>query len=234
VSRALESIPAGTRALVVDAESTDDTVARARAGGARTVVRPWPGFVSARREALALVQTAWTFMLDADEALDGTAREALAAVEPEPGVDGFTIARTTFFCGRPMRHGPWGADAPLRCFRTARATLVARPAAGGAAELHERWTVAGRVLPLAGTLAHHSYPTLASYCAKFGRYTALEAGGVPASFAAFARALGAGVLRVPWYLGPKGGFRDGWQGAFVSVASAFYPVAVRWKALRRP
>jgi glycosyltransferase involved in cell wall biosynthesis len=234
VSRALESIPAGARALVVDAESTDDTVARAKACGAQVTVRPWPGFVSARLGALELVRTEWTFMLDADEALDRAARDALAAVEPETGVAGFTVARTTFFCGRPMRHGPWGTDAPLRCFRTARATLVARPAAGGAAELHERWTVAGRVLPLAGTLAHHSYPTLASYCAKFGRYTALEAGGVRGSFAAFARALGTGLLRVPWYLGPKGGFRDGWQGAFVSVASALYPVVVRWKALRRP
>lgn len=233
MSRALASIPAGARALVVDAESTDDTVALARACGAEVVVRPWPGFVSARLGALALVDTEWTFMLDADEALDGTARDALASVQPEPDVAGFSIARTTFFCGRPMRYGPWGADAPLRCFRTARATLFARPAAGGAAELHERWTVAGRVLPLGGALAHHSYPTLASYCAKFGRYTALEAGGVPGSFAAFARALGAGLLRVPWYLGPKGGFRDGWRGAFVSVASAFYPVVVRWKALRR-
>jgi glycosyltransferase involved in cell wall biosynthesis len=232
VGRALASIPAGSETLVIDAESTDDTAELARSTGARVVVRPWPGFVSARRAALDLVFTPWTFMLDADEALESDLRRALADVAPDEGVDAYAVRRTTFFCGRPIRHGPWGGDAPVRFFRTARASLLADPVAGGDAEVHERWTVPGRVESLAGALSHFSYPTVAAYRAKFERYTSLEARGVLPSRRALARALAVAALRAPWYLVVKGGWRDGWRGAFVSVASAWYPVAVAWKALR--
>jgi hypothetical protein len=195
-------------------------------------VRPWAGFVATRRFALGLVDTAWTFMLDADEALDGEARDALRELAPPSDVDAYAIGRTTYFCGRPIRHGPWGADAPVRLFRTARASLVAQPATGGDADLHERWTVPGATARLAGRLAHFSYPDLATYRSKFSRYTSIEASGTKLSTAAFARTIAASLLRVPWYLVAKSGWRDGWRGAFVAIASACYPVAVAWKALR--
>jgi glycosyltransferase involved in cell wall biosynthesis len=220
--------------LVIDAESTDATVEIARAAGADVLVRPWTGFVSTRRFALERVRTPWTFMLDADEALDPSLRAALLAAEPALGTDAFAVKRATFFCGRPMRYGAWGGDAPVRLFRTARATLVAEPAAGGEAELHERWCVPGRVERLPGELLHYSYPTLASYREKFARYTSLEARGLRASPAALLRAAFVAVLRAPWLLLVRGGWRDGWRGAFVALASAAYPVAVAWKALWRP
>jgi hypothetical protein len=47
-------------------------------------------------------------------------------------------------------------------------------------------------------------------------------------------AAGAAVLRVPWYLFVKDGWRDGWRGAYIAIASAIYPIVVAWKAwLRR-
>jgi glycosyltransferase involved in cell wall biosynthesis len=230
--RALASVPSESLALVVDAESTDATAELARDRGARVVVRPWAGFVAARRAALALVDTAWTFMLDADESLDGALREALSSLEPPADVDAYAIPRTTYFCGRPIRYGPWGADAPVRLFRTARATLVAQPAAGGTADLHERWTVPGRVARANGSLAHDSYPTFASYRAKFARYTSLEAAGMSGSPRALARAVAVAALRAPWYLIVRSGWRDGWRGAFLAFSSAMYPVVVAWKAWR--
>ena len=217
----------------MDAESVDATVALARASGADVIVRPWAGFVSTRRFALERVSTEWTFMLDADEALGAELRDALGRVRPDDDVDAYSVRRTTFFCDKPIRHGPWGSDAPVRFFRTTRAALIAEPAAGGDAEVHERWTVPGRVATLDGTLAHFSYPTVSAYRVKFDRYTTLEARGIRGSRTAVARAFGTAVLRVPWYLVVKDGWRDGWRGAFVSVASAVYPMVVAWKAMRR-
>jgi glycosyltransferase involved in cell wall biosynthesis len=231
--RALASVPSESRALVVDAESTDATASLARERGARVVVWPWAGFVATRRYALALVDTGWTFMLDADEALDGPLRATLAALEPPDDVDAYAIPRTTFFCGRPIRYGTWGADAPVRLFRTERATLVAEPAAGGTADLHERWTVPGHVGRVDGTLAHDSYPTFASYRTKFARYTSLEAAGMRGSPFALARAIAVAALRAPWYLIVRSGWRDGWRGAFLAFSSAAYPMVVAWKAWRR-
>ncbi|HEY0798088.1 MAG TPA: glycosyltransferase family 2 protein, partial [Candidatus Baltobacteraceae bacterium] len=167
--RALASLPAGSPVLVIDAESTDATVALARAHGAHTFVRPWEGFVTARRFALAQVQTPWTFMLDADEALDARLCEGLVRLKPQD--DGYLVQRETFLCGRPIRGAGWGGEMLLRLFCTERASLTTRPAAGGDADLHERWQVAGDVGRLEGSLLHDSYPTLRSYGEKLARYT---------------------------------------------------------------
>ncbi len=219
--------------LVIDAQSTDATVALARDFGADVVVRPWAGFVATRRFALAQVRTPWTFMLDADEALDAEATAALHGAAPGPETEGFTLARATYFCGRPMRGAPWGGETPLRLFRTGAARLEAHPAGGGAADIHESWSVAGERQRLAGVLHHHSYPTLAAYREKFARYTSLEAGATRGSWPRLARAAARAIARIPWLFILRGGWRDGWRGAFVVAASAFYPVCVAFKALRR-
>jgi len=230
--RALGSVPREANVLAVDAESTDRSVELATQRGARVVVRPWAGFVEARRFALECVETPWTFMLDADEALDATLVTALRTLAPDDAADGYVVRRTTFFCGRAVRHGAWGSDAPLRFFRTQRASLVPQPVGGGRAHLHERWTVPGAIGRLDGTLLHYSYPTLRAYRTKFDRYTSLEACGLRGSAFAVARELALAGLRVPYALLVLGGWRDGWRGAYVAGASALYPVVVAWKALR--
>ncbi len=229
--RAFSSLPAGARLLVVDAESSDGTVALARERGAEVVVRPWEGFVSARRFALSRVATPWTFMLDADESLDAALSAALLRATPGERVDGYVVRRSTSFCGRPIAGAGWGGEELLRLFRTDRATLVARPAAGGRSDLHESWEVPGELATLEGVLFHDSYPTLASYREKYARYTSLEAQGLPSSPLALARAALEAMARAPWLFFVRGGWRDGWRGAYISLASAFYPVLARWKAL---
>ena len=57
--------------LVLDTGSTDDTVAVARARGARVAEFPWVGdFSAARNASLAQVTGDWVLVLDADEAID--------------------------------------------------------------------------------------------------------------------------------------------------------------------
>ncbi|MGH7728194.1 MAG: glycosyltransferase, partial [Vulcanimicrobiaceae bacterium] len=107
----LAGVPPQIRRLVVDAESTDRTVAVARAAGAEVIVRPWPGFVAARREALAFVQTPWTLMLDADERLDSALAAAILAADGASA--GYRMRRTTFFCGRAIVGCGWGEERPL-------------------------------------------------------------------------------------------------------------------------
>ena len=225
-------MPLEARLLVLDAHSQDTTVSIARARGARVIERDWDGFVSARRFALAAVTTPWTFMLDADEALGADAVAALRVAQPDAETDGYAVARATYFCGKPMRGGAWGREAPLRLFRTASAQLAPHPAGGGSADVHESWSVPGRVARLPGVLHHYSYPTLSTYRTKFERYTTLEARGLSASWPQAVRAAALAVARVPWLLIVRGGWRDGWRGAFVAVASAAYPVFVAVKALR--
>ena len=229
----LDSIPAGSPVLVVDAESSDQTPALARARGADVIVRAWQGFVEARRFAVGQVKTPWTFMLDADETLDAELRAAIAGAAPDPSTNGYVMRRTTFFCGRPIVGCGWGDEAPLRLFRTGSARLVAHPAGGGEADLHEEWQVDGAVERLDGTLLHDSYPTVSAYWAKFDRYTSLEARSLHPVGPRAVQTLLTAVVRLPWLFFVKRGYLDGWRGAIIASGSAFYPVAVLWKAARR-
>ena len=221
-------LPRGIRVYVLDAVSLDDTVAVARAHGADVETRLWGGFVNARRYALGRVATTWALMLDADELLDDALREAI--VDAEGDVAGYRLRRITMLCGRPVHAAGWSNERLLRLFRTDRARVAAN-ALG--ADLHERWIVDGPIADLPGAIVHDSYPTLASYWAKFDRYTSVEAASLAPSTRAYLRSLATMPLRFVWSILRYGGWRDGWRGLFVAWESARYRVVVRAKALHR-
>jgi glycosyltransferase involved in cell wall biosynthesis len=231
--RALAAVVSVARLYVVDAESTDATVALARAHGAEVVVRPWEGYVATRRRALREVTTPWTWMLDADEYADAELVAAVAALDPaDTAHDAYAVVRDTMLAGRVVRACGWSGERLVRIVRTERATLVARPAAGGTADLHEHWVVPGAVGTLPGRLVHESYPTYASYFAKFARFTSIEAAGAPRSLARLLRAALAAPIRFARGLLGHGALLDGPRSWFVAYWSALYPIVVAWKALR--
>ncbi|MDP9110844.1 MAG: glycosyltransferase family 2 protein [Candidatus Eremiobacteraeota bacterium] len=227
--RALASLPRGVAVLVLDALSGDDTADVARSAGATVIQRKWIGFVNARLFALAQVKTRWTLMLDADEALDEKLRASISNAE-ESAV-GFALERTTYFCEKPIRM--WSGELLVRLFRTELAILKAQPALGGEAELHERWSVAGKIGHLEGTLAHYSYPDVRAYARKFNEYTSIEARSSPRSWTQFARQLLVVGPRFWWLLIARGELLDGWRGWYVAYLSAIYPLVTATKALRR-
>lgn len=214
--------------LVLDSGSTDGTASLARSKGARVVERAFRGFVDARRFALGQVQTPWALMIDADERLDETLAASLLNASAE--ADGYEVRRTTYYCGRPLRM--WRDERLLRLFRVGRARLEASPAAGGDAQVHERWICVGPVRELQGTLKHYSYPDTASYRKKYLRYTEMEAAGVRGSYrAALAQTVFA-AARFCYLLCGRGAILDGPAGWRVAWYSALYPAVVQWKALR--
>jgi glycosyltransferase involved in cell wall biosynthesis len=223
----LARLPAGVQVFVLDAGSNDETVAIARAHGARVEFRSWSGFVTARRYALGRVTTPWALMLDADELIDETLRDAI--LRSSEHVTGYRVRRVTMLCGRAVRTAGWSNERLLRLVRTDRARVAG---SRSGAPLHERWSVDGEVADLPGAILHDSYPTLASYRAKFDFYTSVEAQALPASRRRYAGALAMLPLRFAWSLLRYGGWRDGWRGPFVAWESARYRVVVRSKALR--
>lgn len=228
VAGVVESLPSAMQVLVLDHESTDATAARAAACGARVIVRPFAGFVEARRFALSQVRTPWTLMIDADERLDDRLRASILAV---PGsIDGYLVSRRTFYCGKPLRM--WNNERLLRLFRTDAAQLEAAPAAGGQAQLHERWTCSGTVRALEGVLEHYSYPDAASYRRKYAMYTDIEAQGLRGDPRAAFRQTLLVPIRLLHLLTVRGAVLDGPAGWLLAWYSALYPAVVQWKAVR--
>lgn len=233
IGEALETVSWADEILVIDAESTDETVAIARRHATRVLVRPWPGYSEQKNFAAGLARHDWILSIDADErvtpALADDIRRALAA---RPEERGFEVARVTFHLGRWIRSTDWYPDHQLRLYDRRSARWNDRP-------VHESVAVDGRVGRLRGELQHFAYRDLSHHLQTIDRYTTLAAAhmddlGQRAGFAdlllhpplAFLRNY---VLRL--------GLRDGLPGLMVSLLNSYYVMlkfAKLWERQHRP
>lgn len=214
--------------LLIDHQSRDRTASIARAAGARVITRPFEGFVEARLFALGQVETPWVLMIDADEALDGRLRTALQDAAPD--AQAYLLSRDTYYCGKALRM--WRGEPLLRLFKTGSARLEARPAAGGIAQLHERWVTDAPAAQLPGTLLHYSYESRRDYDLRFAQYTRTEAEGITRSAVGIARETLNVAPRFFRNAFLRGAVLDGAPGLYVAWRSALYPAAVQWQACR--
>lgn len=139
------ALPWVREVLVVDGGSRDDTVAVARAAGARVVERPFDGFVSQKRWAVAAARHDHVLLLDADERVGPDLGAAIASARWD--VRGYRVHRLNYLDGAAVRRSGWGGDRPLRVFDRRVAEIVGR-------EPHDRVEVAGAVGSLFGHLHH--------------------------------------------------------------------------------
>ncbi|HUO25903.1 MAG TPA: glycosyltransferase [Candidatus Aquilonibacter sp.] len=120
----LESIRGVAEEIVVaDTGSHDETMAIAKAEGARVISIPWEDdFAAARNKCLAEVQADWALMLDADERLDPAAKEEFPALLTQERISGFqvTIRNYVFDASKKIWDRPAvandGSYAPAREF----------------------------------------------------------------------------------------------------------------------
>jgi glycosyltransferase involved in cell wall biosynthesis len=218
IQAALESLSWADEIIVVDSESTDDTVAIARRFTSQVMVRPWPGYIAQKNFAAEQARHDWIFSLDADERVTPElAAELTRALERPSSTAGYRVPRVTFHLGRWLRSTDWYPDYQLRLYDRRRARWSGK-------YVHESVTADGPVEDLKGELRHYAYRDLAHHLQTMDRYTTLAARqmfeeGRRAGFldllvhppAAFFRNY---VLR--------GGFRDGVPGLIVSAMNARY------------
>ena len=152
--------------LVVENDSTDDTVARARAAGATVFSHPFTTIAGQRNAAIARASHPWILVLDADErATPALGRELAGRAVDRGGATAFRVPRRNVFLGREIRHGGWGGtnDRPVRFFRR-ELRYDERP-------VHEHVLVDGPVGVLDAAIFHEPYASLDEYFAKLTRYS---------------------------------------------------------------
>lgn len=215
IEAAVRSVAFADEVLVLDSGSTDATVARAEAAGARVVRTDWPGFVAQKNRGLALASGDWVLSIDADEVVDDTLRAAVIAALAAPAADGFVVRRRTIWLGHRLRHGFAWPDPRLRLVRKA----VAR---WGGVDPHDRLDVTGRLGELPGELVHTPYRDLGEHLATIDRYTALDARA--GSWLDV-------LVRPPWHFFRayvlKLGVLDGVPGLVFAALGALY-VLLKW------
>ena len=217
IRRCLASVAWAGEIVVVDSGSTDGTPDLCRELGAKVHVTPdWPGFGLQKNRALALAQGDWVLSLDADEWVTPELRAELERALAAPGeIAGYTLPRSSSFCGRFIRHSGWWPDHVTRLFR--------RNAARFSDDLvHERLIVDGRTARLSCPLLHESVTSLEQMLAKINAYS--SAGAESLNRSGRRSSLTAAVLHGIWAFVRtyffRAGFLDGREGFMIAVVNA--------------
>ena len=230
IEACIASVEWAREVIVVENDSSDDTIERARAAGATVISPKFTTIGAARNNGIERARSPWIFVLDADErCTPELAAEIGGIVRDARSHSAFRVPRRSFFLGKEIRHGGWGSgnDKPVRLFRKElryNANLV-----------HEHVDVTkGTIGEVKSALLHYTYTSLDQYFEKFNRYSRSWA---DQNFARGRRTSVAAVLLKPparfagmYFL--KGGFLDGGRGlvlACLAAASVMAKYARLWE-----
>jgi glycosyltransferase involved in cell wall biosynthesis len=218
IAAALESVAWADEIIVVDAESTDDTVAIARQFTDRVVVRPWPGYVAQKNHGASLASHDWILSLDADERVTPSlAAEIRASLSAAPAHPAYRVPRVTWHLGRWIRTTDWYPDHQVRLYDRRAAQWTGR-------YVHEAVAVNGPVGQLRGELQHFAYRDIADHLETIDRYTTLAARQMHETGrrAGLLQLAGHPPLAFLRNYIARGGFRDGVPGFIISAMNAYY------------
>lgn len=169
VGAAIESASWADEVIVVDSGSTDETVAIARAKGARVEARAWTGYVDQKNFAAGLARYDWIFSLDADERITPElAAEIRALLASGPPLAGYRVPRVTHHLGQWIRTTDFYPDYQTRLYDRRRARWRGK-------YVHESVEVDGGSGRLEHELHHYSYRDLNDHIARIHHYTTLAA-----------------------------------------------------------
>ena len=230
IGACLDSVAFADERIVVDSGSDDETVAIAKAKGARVEFHAFKGFGRQFNHALSLAQGEWVFSIDADERVSPGLAKELQQAMIDGAADGYEVPRLSTFCGREMRHSGWYPDYVLRLWRRGRARWTEDL-------VHPRPVCTGTVVRLKQPLNHHPVLRIDQSLSRMDHYSTLAAEmlvarGKRVSFAS-------GITHGLWtflrtYL-LRGGFLDGREGFLLAVANAegtYYKYMKAWLASR--
>lgn len=218
IGAALDSVRWADEIVVVDAHSTDDTVAVARRYTDRVLLRAWNGFSTQKNFAASSAQHDWILSIDADERVSpALAGEIQRVMRDEPPFRGYRIPRAAWHLGRWLRSTDWYPDHQLRLYDRRAGTWMPR-------RVHESVRVDGPVGALTGELLHYPYRDIAHHLETINRYTALAACDM---YDRGRRARLVDLVAQPPLAFARnyvlcGGVRDGSAGLVVSVMNAYY------------
>jgi len=219
--------------VVVDMESSDQTLEIARSYGAKVVQVPAAGWAEpGRQSGIDAATQPWILVLDADErAADGLAGLAAEYVRRDD-IDGVQLPRQNFQFGWWVPNSGIWPDWQLRLFRRERTTW-------GGERTHEGPKVEGTVehapAETENAIIHHSFASIHDWMNGANRYTDLEAERMAKAGrkASLPRLLGVPTARFAQDYIAKRGYRGGRYGLAVALMSFCYWLLAELKLWER-
>ena len=163
----LESVAFADEVIVLDGQSTDDTVSLAQNVGAKVFIAPsWEGFGPQKNKALGYASHDWVLSIDADERVSADLAREIQQVLSQPQHTLYDIPRLTNFCGQWIHHCGWRPDHVARLFQKHTARFSDDV-------VHEKLVSNDQHAKgkLQHSLLHYSYPSAQSYWRKLQVYS---------------------------------------------------------------
>lgn len=216
LAECLASVAFADEIVVVDGGSRDRTCDIAHAAGARVIEDlDWQGFGVQKNRAIDACSGDWILSIDADERVPQNLRDEIQKVLNDSAFDVYEIPRSSYYCGRFMRHSGWWPDYVRRLFRRGTARFSPAP-------VHESLQTDRSVGRMTAPLEHWSFRTMEDVLDKVNRYSSLSApvvlerGDRPTLFTAISH--GAAAFFRTYFL--RRGFLDGSHGFMLAVSNA--------------
>lgn len=205
--------------IVIDDNSSDNTVEIAKRSGAKVFQRNLDrDFAGQRNYALEKASGKWVFFVDADERVSDELRKEIKKEidSPDNPHVGYFVRRDDYMWGKKLKYGETGGVLLLR---------LARKSAGKwVRSVHEVWKAVGRTKTLRNPLKHYSHQTLREFISDINFHSDLHA---VANYKEGKRSSWVKILFWPrahgfknWVL--KLGFLDGTEGFVFALIMSFH------------
>lgn len=171
IENCLKSVDWVDEIVIIDMESTDDTVEKCRKYTDNIFTHPrLPTADSARNFGLSKAKCDWILALDPDERVSEPLRDLLRSLPDDSDTAGYILPFTTWIFGKEIKHTGWGGDEHLRFFK--------QGAVNYPGHVHLKPLINGKVKTITrsqGCIIHFNYDTIFQFIEKMNRYTGLEA-----------------------------------------------------------
>lgn len=161
----LESLDFVNEIIVVDSNSSDQTVEIAGEYTDRIFRVDWKGYAAAKNFGIDKARNDWIISLDADERISEDLRQSIIQQNLEL-FSGYWISRKTYYLDRWIQGGGWYPDRQLRLFNRLCGRFQVTP-------VHERVLVEGKTGILNGDILHYSYRDISDHVNRIDTYSSL-------------------------------------------------------------
>lgn len=157
--------------VVVDMESTDNTVKLAKSLGAKVFSHEKLSYVEpARNFGVSKATNDWVLILDVDEQVPVGLAKKIKEIVSNPEADYYRIPRKNIIFGKWMKHTRWWPDYNIRLFKKGFVVW--------SEEIHKVPVTKGKGADLPDTedlaIIHNSYKNIDDYLDKMLRYTKIQ------------------------------------------------------------
>jgi len=163
----LESVKWADEIVVVDSESTDNTVEIAKSYTEKVFVKPWSGYSEQKKYALSKASNEWVLSIDADERITTELKDYLSC-EDINAANGYYIKRDNYFLGKIILGCGWDKDYQMRLFKKSEASVTDRL-------VHEGFEIKGKSMTIKYPIIHYTNKSLHQALDKANHYSTLLA-----------------------------------------------------------